>query len=164
MRGDVMKKFDRYFQETSSFVTGIVFIIVGILFIIFNQKLYFLLADILIFLFLLLGIKNFIFYFLKKKKDMESFREALFHLLFVLFLSFFPKIPYSILPIVMGLYFLLNVLLQIIDLVIILKNGGYGKFLHIFYIIFYFIAASVLVFTPLKEIRLLLFYWVFIFY
>lgn len=156
MRGDVMKKFDRYFQETSSFITGTIFMVAGILFIIFNQKLYFLLADILIFLFLLLGIKNFIFYFLKKNKDMKSFREALFHLLFVLFLSFFPKIPYSILPIVMGLYFLLNGFLQIVDLVIILKNGGYGKFLHIFYIIFYFIAASVLVFTPLKEIRLLL--------
>lgn len=149
-----MEKFDKYFKQTSSFVIGTVLGILGTILFVLNDTFYFLIINILIALFLLIGIKNFLFYFFKRER--KEFENSLFNLLFALILSIYPQIPYSILPIFIGCYFLLNGFLQLIDLLILIKNGGSGRFSKICYMLFYFLTSSVLVFHPLRNIDIVI--------
>ena len=152
-----MGKIDRYFKQTSSMITAIVFIALGTLLLVFNNRFYFTSVDILTFVFLILGVKDFILYFFRKeKKDGKTFRNSLFHLVFALIFSAYPKIPYSILPIIIGIYFLINAVLQSIDLFIIIKNHDQGKIYKITYVLFYLFIAFFLIFRPLKNIITLL--------
>ncbi len=150
-----MKNFDEYFKSTSSLVTGFVLFLFGIVLFFLNDRFYFLLMNIFIYLFLIIGIKDFIFYFFQKKKD-TSFSSALFHFLFALFLSLHPNISYSILPIVVGFYFLVNAVLQGIDFIILIQTKDSGKIAKGFYLLFYLAAFFLLVFFPLKNIRIFL--------
>ena len=149
-----MEKFDHYFQETSSAITGLSFIVIGAILFFLNHHFYFLVVDIFIFIFLLLGIKDFILYFLKHEKNNKDFIHSFVHLLFALFLSSYPNIPYSFLPWLIGMYFILNGALQLIDLLILIKNKSKGKYTKTIYLLFYIVTGLFLIVYPLKNISL----------
>jgi len=108
-------------------------------------------------LFLLIGVRDFIFYFFKKEKSRkQNFLLALLHLLFAFGLSVYPKIPYSFLPWLIGFYFFFHGILQLVDWIILMKNQDKGQVLKILYVCFYFTASIFLIFYPLKNIGLFL--------
>lgn len=148
-------KIDRMFEVTVTLISGLLSIVLGIILILFQDSFYFSVIDIIVFFFLILGIKDFIIYFLKKEKK-KSFLYSFSNLVFALILSVFNKIPYSFFPIVVGLYSLLNAILQFIDLVIYLKNTGNFLFSKTLYFILYLVSGLILIFFPLKQINIFL--------
>ena len=150
-------KIGKMFDLTVSFFSGVLSIILGIVMILFQESFYFSVIDIIVFFFLLLGIKNFVTYFAKKGKEKDkSFIKSFSNLVFALVLSFFDKIPYSLFPMIVGVYLFVNSILQFIDLSIYLKNTGGLIFSKIFYFIFYLVVGFFLVVFPLKKINLFL--------
>lgn len=150
-------KVGKMFELTVSLISGVLSILLGIVLIMFQDSFYFSVIDIIVFFFLVLGIKNFVTYFTKKGKDKDkSFIQSFSNLVFALFFSMFNKVPYSLFPIVVGLYFLVNAILQFIDLGIYFKNMGNILFSKTFYFLFYLIFGLILIIFPLKHINIFL--------
>lgn len=145
------------FELTVSLISGILSILFGIILIMFQNSFYFSVVDIIVFFFLVLGIKNFVTYFTKKGKDKDkSFIQSFSNLTFALFFSMFNKIPYSLFPMAVGFYFLVNAILQFIDLVIYFKNTSNILFSKTIYFLFYLIFGLILIISPLKHINIFL--------
>jgi len=150
-------KIANMFELTISFISGVISIIFGITLMIFNDVFYFSVIDIIVFFFLLLGIKNFVSYFFKKGREKDkSFIYSFSNLVFALIISIFNKIPYSLFPMIVGLYFLVNAILQLIDIGIYFKNIKNIPFSRFFYLIFYSTTGAFLIMFPLKKIKLFL--------
>ena len=60
------------FELTVSLISGVLSILLGIVLIMFQDSFYFSVIDIIVFFFLVLGIKNFVTYFTKKGKDKDK--------------------------------------------------------------------------------------------
>ena len=74
------------FELTVSLISGVLSILLGIVLIMFQDSFYFSVIDIIVFFFLVLGIKNFVTYFTKKGKDKDkSFIQSFSNLVFALF-------------------------------------------------------------------------------
>ena len=107
-----MIKSDKLFNATNSLIIGIVLVLIGTLMLIGKDTLYINLVNIFILAILFLSTKQFISYFFDKKKNKEiNFTRSFLNLSFCLILSMFKNIPISILPIVFGLYLLLNAII-----------------------------------------------------
>ena len=98
-----MIKSDKLFNATNSLIIGIGLLLIGILMIVGKDWLYINFINIFLIAILFLSIKQFVNYFIGKKKDKKmNFTKCFLNLLFCLTISFFNNIPLSILPIKIG--------------------------------------------------------------
>lgn len=150
-------KVGKMFDLTISFISGILSIVLGIILVVFKKTFYFSVIDIIVFFFLILGIKNFVSYFFKGECEKDkNFLLSFSHLIFALIFSSISKIPYSLFPILVGFYFLFNAILQFIDLSIYLRNTSNILIRKVICFSFYLIGGILLIFFPLKQIDLFL--------
>ncbi len=159
-------KSDRLFSATSSFIISIILTIIGIFLINFKGELYYQLINIFTLAILFLSIKQFVNFFLGKNKSKNvNFAKCFLNLVFCLFLTFFKNIPLSILPLIFGIYLLVNGLIKLINYIILLKNKTKGRLFELISSLFYFIISIPVVLSPIKNINrfVILLGWYFIF-
>ena len=110
-----MIKSDKFFNATNSLIIGIGLLFIGILMVIGRDWLYINFVNVFLIAILFLSIKQFVNYFIGKKKDKKiNFTQCFFNLIFCLVLSCFKNIPLIILPIIFGIYLLLNAIIKFI--------------------------------------------------
>lgn len=146
-------KLDKYYDKSFYLISGIGLIILGFILIFLNKQFYELTILILVYLFLIIGIKNFLNYFLKKKKKANDFINSLLHLIFAFILSTVRKLSLSIVPVIMGIYFLLSFILQFINTIILIKNKDKGSLYKFLLSFSYLIVSLILIFKPLNNIK-----------
>lgn len=147
-------KSDKLFSVTNSLLIGISLIVAGIVMIIGKRTLYSSFIDIFLIAILILVLKQFVSYFMDKKKNENiTFTRCFFNLLFCFILSFFKDIPLSVLPIIFGFYFWLNAIIKFISYGILLKNKENGKLTEFFLGLIYFIIGTPFIFAPLKNLN-----------
>lgn len=152
-----MIKSDKFFNATNSLIIGIGLLIIGILMVIGRDSLYVNFINIFIIAILFSSIKQFINYFVGKKKDQKkNFTNSFLNLLFCFIISFFKNIPLSILPIIFGLYLLLNAIIKFISGYILVKTKANGKLTEFFTGFIYLFISIPIIFSPLKNLNIVL--------
>lgn len=148
---------DKLFNVTNSLIIGICLIILGSLMCIGKDTLYINFVNLFLIVVLFLSMKQFLNYFVGKKKDQKmNFTRSFLNLLFCLICSLFKDIPLSILPIIFGLYLLLNSIIKFINYYILFKGKANGKLTEFVSGIFYLIVSIPIIFSPLKHLSVVL--------
>lgn len=149
-----MIKSDKFFNATNSLIIGIGLLFIGILMVIGRDWLYINFVNVFLIAILFLSIKQFVNYFMGKKKDKKiNFTQCFFNLIFCLVLSCFKNIPLSILPIIFGFYLLLNAIIKFISGYILVKNKANGKLTEFMIGFVYLIVSIPIIFSPLKNLN-----------
>ena len=152
-----MIKSDKLFNATNSLIIGVGLILIGIIMLVGRDTLYINLINVFLIAILFLSVKQFVSYFIGKKKDKEmNFTRSFLNLLFCLIISLFKNIPISILPIIFGLYLLLNAIIKFINYYILLKGNANGKLTELFFGFFYCIISIPIIFAPIKNLNVVL--------
>ena len=152
-----MIKSDKLFNATNSLIIGIGLIISGGIILFWKDTLYVNLVNVFLIALLFLSMKQFLVYFMDKKKDKKiTFARSFFNLLFCLILSLFKNIPLSILPLIFGLYLLLNAIIKFINYYILVKGKARGKLTELLFGLVYLIISISIIFSPLKNINTVL--------
>lgn len=149
-------KSDKFFNATNSLLIGLSVILIGILMIIGKDKLYIDFINIFLIAILILSIKHFASYFTNNKEKKINFIRSFLNIVFCLVLSLFKNIPLSILPIIFGLYLLLNAIVKYINYIILFKNKSNGRVSEIFFATIYLGLALTIIFAPLKNLNIVL--------
>lgn len=144
---------DKYYDKSFYLIFGVILIILGFILIFLNKQFYEFTILILVYLFLIIGIKNFLTYFFKKNKKQSDFNNSLFHLIFAFILSSLKELSLSIVPVIMGIYFLLNFILQLINTIILIRNKDKGSLYKFVLSFCYLIVSLILIFKPLNNIK-----------
>lgn len=150
-------KSDKLFNATNSLIIGIGLVILGLLVFIGRYKLYVNVVNIFLLAVLFLSLKQFVDYFAGRKKDKNlNFTRCFINLFFCLICSLIRDIPMSILPIIFGLYLLLNSIIKFINYTVILKGKVNGKLTELALGIFYLVISIPIIFSPLKYLNVIL--------
>jgi len=148
---------DKLFNATNSLIIGICLIVLGIVMCIGKDALYINFVNIFLIVVLFLSMKQFLNYFVGKKKDQKmNFTKSFLNLLFCLICSLFKDIPISILPIIFGLYLLLNAGIKFINYIILFKSRANGKLTELLLCLFYLLISIPIIFSPLKYLNVVL--------
>ncbi len=152
-----MIKSDKFFSATNSLVIGIGLVFIGILMVVGRDYLYINFVNVFLIAILFLSIKQFVNYFIGKRKDKNmSFTKSFLYLVFCLILSLFRDIPLSILPIIFGFYLLINAIIKFINYYILYRNKANGRLTELILGIFYFVIAIPIIIFPLKNLNIVL--------
>ena len=152
-----MIKSDKLFNATNSLIIGISLLVIGILMLVGRDWLYINFINIFLIAVLIFSIKKFFNYFIGKKKDRQmNFTTSILNLLFCLICSFFRNIPLSILPIVFGVYLLLNASIKFINGLILWKNNANGKLTEFTIGLIYLVFSLSIIFSPIKNLNVVL--------
>lgn len=152
-----MMKSDKLFNATNSLMIGIGLLLIGILMIVGRGWLYINFINIFLVAVLFFSMKNFVNYFLGRKKDQNiNFTTSFLNLVFCLICSLFKNIPISILPIIFGLYLLLNAIIKFISYGIFLKTKANGRLSQLGLALLYTIVAIPIIFSPIKNLNIVL--------
>lgn len=150
-------KSDKLFNATNSLIIGICLVLLGLLMSIGKDTLYVNFVNIFLIAVLFLSMKQFLNYFAGRKKDQKlNFTRSSINLLFCLVCSLFRDIPLSILPIIFGIYLLLNAIIKFINYYILLKGKANGKLTEFVLGLFYLIISIPIIFSPLKYLNVVL--------
>lgn len=150
-------KSDKLFNATNSLIMGIGLIFLGVLMLVGRDTLYINFVNVFVLAILFLSIKQFINYFIDKKKNKDiSFTKSFLYLLFCLIISLFRNIPISILPIVFGLYLLLNAVIKFISYYILFTNKANGGLTELILGIIYIGLSIPILFSPIKNLNVVL--------
>ena len=156
-----MKKFlksDKFYYSTSLIIVSMSLIFIGLLMIIGKDKLYFNIMNMFISIILILGVFQFIRFFLTKQHNKKiTFFHSFSYLIFCLIISLIRTIPLSIFPLVFALYMLLNGLIRLCTYFLMLSNKANGRLIHLIISLIYFSIAIPLLFAPLKKVGTMLF-------
>lgn len=144
---------DKFYNKSYYLLCGLVLIVLGFILIFLNKQFYEYTIIIIVYTFLFIGIKNFLMYFFKKNKKNRDFNNCLLHLVFAFILSNVKVISLSIVPIIMGIYFLFNFIFQLISTIIIIKHKDRGSLYKFLLSFIYLIIAMILIFNPLTNIK-----------
>lgn len=152
-----MIKSDKLFNATNSLIIGIGLLLIGILMLVGRDTLYINFVNIFVIAILFLSIKQFVNYFVGRKKDKEiSFTRSFSYLLFCVVISLFKDIPISIFPLVFGFYLLLNGVIKFISYYILFSEKANGKLVELVLGIVYFGLAFYIILAPIKRLNIVL--------
>ena len=154
-----MLKSDKLYNSTSSLVAAISLIVLGILMIVGSDRLYIQVVHLFISVLLILGIVQFIRYFFIRQESNEkkiTFTRSFINLLFCFLFSTVPAIPLSVLPILFGIYFLMNGVIKFIIYFIMKKERANGRIKELLVGVFYVGFGIPFLFSPLKNLSFLL--------
>lgn len=152
-----MKK-EKYLSLTNYVFSGSIIISLGIAIIIGSQGLYKSVITFLVYIFLLLGISQFITVLIKSKKEVkkEKLIVAGCNIIFAIIMMMFPNIPLSIIPLLFAIYLLLNCAVKSINYYLMYKNKLPSKWKELFLAIFFFIVGISFLFSPLGHLPTIL--------
>lgn len=152
-----MIKSDKLFNVTNSLIIGIGLLLIGILMIVGRDWLYINFINVFLVAVFFFSIKNSVNYFLGRKREQNiSFTTSILNLAFCLICSLFKNIPISILPIIFGLYLLLNAMIKFASYGILLKTKANGRITHLMTALLYTIIAMPIIFSPIKNLNVVL--------
>ncbi len=150
-------KSDKLFNATNSLIIGICLIVLGIIMCVGKDLLYINFVNIFLIAVLFLSIKQFLNYFLGKKKEKNiNFTKSFLNLCFCLICSLFKNIPLSILPIIFGIYLLINATIKFINYIILFKTKANGKLTEFVLGFIYLIISIPIIFSPIKYLSVVL--------
>lgn len=150
-------KSDKLFNATNSLIIGISLVILGIIMIVGKDELYVNIVNVFLLAVLFLSLKEFVNYFRGRKKDKEiNFTRCFLNLSFCLILSLFKDIPLSILPLIFGLYLLLNSIIKFINYYILFLSSANGRLTELFFGLIYLGFAVPIIFAPLENLNTVL--------
>lgn len=148
---------DKLFDATNSLIIGISLIFLGILVLVGKDQLYVNVINVFLLAILFHSMKQFINYFIGKKKDQNiNFTRSFINLIFCLIFSLFKDIPLSILPLIFGLYLLLNSVIKFINYMILLNSKSNGKLTEFVLGLFYLFFSVSIILSPLKRLNVVL--------
>lgn len=149
-----MIKSDKLFNATNSLIIGIGLLFIGLIMIIGKDWLYINFVNVFLLAILFLSMKQFINYFVGRKKDKKiNFTKSFINLMFCLILSLFRDIPLSFLPIIFGLYLLLNSIIKFMSFYMLFRNRANGRLTEFLIGLIYFIIAIPIIFSPLANLN-----------
>lgn len=154
-----MIKSDKLYNATNSLIIGAILILLGILMIIGRSFLYVNFVNIFLLAILFLSMKQFLSYFLSKNKGTHrkiKFTKSFFYLVFCLIFSLFKNIPLSILPLVFGLYLLLNSIIKITTYCILAKTKSNGRIIELTLGLIYLVLSIPVIVAPIKNLDMVL--------
>ena len=150
-------KTDKLFNATYSGLIGFGLTALGIIVLIGRKWLYINLVNVFLIAVLILSLRQLINYFIGREKEKKvNFARSFFNLLFCLVLSLFKNIPISFLPIIFGIYLLVNALIRFITCTIYFVNKTKGKLIELFVGLIYLGLAIPSIFTPIKNLNVVL--------
>jgi conserved hypothetical protein len=154
-----MLKSDKLYNSTSSLVAAISLIVLGILMVVGSDQLYIHVVHLFISVLLILGVVQFIRYFFVRQENNEkkiTFTRSFINLLFCFLFSIVPAIPLSVLPILFGIYFLMNGVIKFIIYFIMRKERANGRIKELLAGVFYVGFGIPFLCSPLKNLSYLL--------
>lgn len=140
---------DLYVKQFSFFLTAFCSLFIGFFLLVQNINLY--TFSLKLFAFFLTFRALWLFL---KKKTFDG--KSLIHLCAAFFILFFPKIPLALLPLSIGIYFLILATICILDLYLSVKNHVGNYFFLTLKIFFYFFLGIPLLFSPLWNLKYVL--------
>ena len=150
-------KVDKLYEVTYSLIIGIGLTLLSIIIFIGRKWLYINVVNVFLIALFFLSIKDIISSFRgNKNKKNITFIRSIFNLLLCLIFSVFKNIPLSILPIIFGIYLLLNTVIKIINLTLLIENKLQGKLTEIVLIIIYLVLGILCILAPLKYLEIIL--------
>ena len=150
-------KSDKLFNATNSLIIGTSLFMIGILLIVGREWLYINVVNIFLIAILFLSLKKFFNYFIGKKKDKQiNLTTSVLNLLFCFICSLFRNIPISILPIIFGIYLLINAIIKLINASILWKNKANGRLVETITFLIYFTVSISIIFAPIKNLSIVL--------
>lgn len=155
-----MLKSDKFYSSSVSLISGIILILIGLCMIFGQDKLYFDFIKLFMLAVLVLGFIQFIRYFFKRQKETEkkiNFTKSVFYYLFCIILSFFPKIPMSILPILFAIYLICSGIVKLISHIVLFYSHAHGAVKEFILFIIYVGFGIPLLIFPLDNINVMLY-------
>ena len=150
-------KTDKLFNATYSGLIGFGLTTLGIIVLMGRKWLYINLVNVFLIAVLFLSLRQLINYFIGREKEKKvNFARSFFNLVFCLVLSLFKNIPISFLPIIFGIYLLLNAIIKFINCTILFIYKSKGKLIELFLGLIYLIIAIPSIFTPIKNLDVVL--------
>lgn len=150
-------KSDKLFNATNSLIIGTSLFMIGILLIVGREWLYINVVNIFLIAILFFSLKKFFNYFIGKKKDKQiNLTTSVLNLLFCFICSLFRNIPISILPIIFGIYLLINAIIKLINASILWKNKANGRLVETITFLIYFTVSISIIFAPIKNLSIVL--------
>lgn len=150
-------KSDKLFNATNSLIIGTSLFMIGILLIVGREWLYINVVNIFLIAILFFSLKKFFNYFIGKKKDKQiNLTTSVLNLLFCFICSLFRNIPISILPIIFGIYLLINAIIKLINASILWKNKANGRLVETITFLIYFTISISIIFAPIKNLSIVL--------
>lgn len=150
-------KSDKLFNATNSLIIGTSLFMIGILLIAGREWLYINVVNIFLIAILFFSLKKFFNYFIGKKKDKQiNLTTSVLNLLFCFICSLFRNIPISILPIIFGIYLLINAIIKLINASILWKNKANGRLVETITFLIYFTVSISIIFAPIKNLSIVL--------
>lgn len=140
----------RYINITNYLFTGLVIIALGIFIIIASQDLYFIIINLIGFIFLLRSLSELISMLIKRKSvGREKVVIVVLNILFVIIIATFKNITLSIIPLLFSMYLLLNSIIKIINFILLKSENYYKKYIDLFFGMLFLVFSTVLIFSPL---------------
>ena len=150
-------KTDKFFNATYSLLIGLGLTFLGIFTLVGRKWLYINVINIFIVAVFFLSFKQLINYFIGKEKEKKvNFVKSCMNILFCLVLSVFKNISLSILPLIFGLYLLLNSIIKLITGGIYFKTKANGYLTESFIGIVYLLFSLSIIFSPIKNLDIVL--------
>lgn len=149
-------KFYRYYDYSTSFVMGIIFIIIGILLLVGKESLYKNIISITVLVFLLISVFNFIKFLTFNRSVRESSNyliSCIFNLVILFLFIFLPRLLLGFLPFLFSLYMFIIGVSNLIMYLVLLKNRINHKIRYIVLAIIYFLIGVPILFNPVGEIN-----------
>ena len=146
-------KTDKLFNATYSFFIGAGLTFLGIVVLIGRKWLYINLVNVFLIAIFILSLRQILNYFLGREKDKKvNFVRSMFNLLLCLVFSLFKNIPISFLPIMFGIYLLLNSTIKFINFFIIFFSKSNGFLKEIVIGILYLLVGIPCILSPIKNL------------
>ena len=145
-----MNKYSKYYNFSTSFVVGVIFIFIGIVIFLGMDKLYKDIVSLLVLIFLIISLYKFLIY-LTKHNDNSSLVSCIFNMLISLLLVFIPNISLGIIPFMFSIYLLIISMANLVMYVLFWITKSNHKFGYFFNFIIYFVVALPIMINPIKN-------------
>ena len=147
-------KSDKFFNATYSCFIGVSITILGLVILIGRKWLYINVINLLMLAIFISSLKHFLNFFIGRNNYKKvNFTRSILEMIFCFILIFFKNIPLSILPLIVGFYFLLNALIKYVNAIIFFNNRVYGELTEFIVGTFYFLLAIQIIHAPITNIN-----------
>lgn len=143
----------------NNILSGIVIIILGLIIIIGNLKIYTKLVNLLVYVFFLFTLSKLLNFSLNRKivRNKQTLISIIINIILGLVLIIFPKVSLSILPIIFSIYLLLYSIINFIDYSINRINNLNIRFKYLILSAIFLLFSITFMFYPLNRIDLFIF-------
>ena len=145
-----MDRYSKYYNFSSSFVIGIMFVFIGMIILIGMEKLYQDIVSLLVLIFLIISLFNF-FKYLTKKDENISLVSCLFNLGISVIFVLIPNIPRGAITFLFAIYLLIISISNLTMYILFWINNSNHKFGYFLKFILYLIVAFPIIINPIRN-------------